>query len=421
MLGYRYVMVDADYDYAFDDGLFTLVYANHDYLLYQIDDVTGFRVYETYASLDAYDAFTRSAPMFQKQAYLFNRAIIDVENTDVSFDLVNDESSLYGSTKSLDAYQSIDLYHIEQKVSPVDETTKDYYVMDTEDIAIGFDTGALYMRSRWIGSSRYGEIFMEDADGDTRMCSIAEGESHQVKCEFWEEPVAIYFEADPIETLTKKIDVRMERAIDRKAYLAYDLSDVGWTLDSGALYFTLTNNPDLERVFFVDADGRATESFKSFYYFDNPPVKAYVLKTGEMYDYANLFHLDFKYTYDDLSMYRDAMGSSSLIDDPSMVFDGRTIDVSYVRDSESGNDQLVVIPIPYSEEWRVDRGYETLSVNGGLLGVLVPDHVDHVDIHMTFTPKGLIHGLLGSLGATLVYAGVFTTVWLIRRKKRRGA
>ncbi len=420
-LGYRYVMVDADYDYAFPDDLFTLVYADHDYMLYEIDDVTSFNVYETYASLDAYDAFTRSAPMFQKQAYLFNRAIIDEDEIDVTFDLEKDETSLYGSTQSIDPYTSIDLYHIENKTSPTDDTVKEYYVMDTDDLNIGFDVGALYMRSRWIGSSRYGEIFMENADGDTRMCQITEDEAHQIKCEFWEEPSAIYFEAESIKHLTKKIDVRMERAIDRKAYLVYDLSGEGLPVDFGALYFTLTNNPDLERVFFVDENGRETESFKSFYYFDEKPVKAYVLKTGDMYDYSNLFHMDFKYTYDNLSMYRDALNTSSLIENAHLEIDGRFIDLRYERTSDTTRDQLVVIPIPYSEEWQNEDGYATMSVNGGFLGVLVPEDIRHADIQMTFLPKGLKDGLLGSAVAWFVYGGIFGIMWIKRRKERKGA
>jgi len=133
-----------------------------------------------------------------------------------------------------------------------------------------------------------------------------------------------------------------------------------------------------------------------------------------------LFNLSLKYAYDDLSFYEEN-AHSQVADNQYLTIERGKIHLSYERTSDSEYDQLVVIPVAYSEEWKITSGqnYETVSASGGFLGILVPYGVDSIDLEMQFTPKGLDKGLLGTLGGTALYALIFIPSIIIERKKSK--
>jgi len=136
-----------------------------------------------------------------------------------------------------------------------------------------------------------------------------------------------------------------------------------------------------------------------------------------MYDYYNLFALSIRYSYDDLE------GSSSLlsqdfVSNKYLTIENGRIELEYFNFSESEYDQLVVIPVAYSDDWKITSAvqYETMSVSGGFLGIVIPNGTAYVNITMKFVPSGFGLGSLVTLGGIVVYLAIFLPSWIKKRK-----
>jgi uncharacterized membrane protein YfhO len=94
--------------------------------------------------------------------------------------------------------------------------------------------------------------------------------------------------------------------------------------------------------------------------------------------------------------------------------------VSYENVSASENDQIVVIPVAYSDDWQFtsDINYDKISVSGGFLGIVVPAGAQNVDLELKFVPKYLDLGLYLSMGATAVYLAIFILPVLVKKRNR---
>jgi hypothetical protein len=53
-----------------------------------------------------------------------------------------------------------------------------------------------------------------------------------------------------------------------------------------------------------------------------------------------------------------------------------------------------MVPVAYSEEWIItsDVQYETLSVSGGFLGIVIPAGITDIHVTLRFEPKGILKG-----------------------------
>jgi uncharacterized membrane protein YfhO len=240
---------------------------------------------------------------------------------------------------------------------------------------------------------------------------------HDIDVAFGAEPVAIYFEASGLPAVFS-FRMRLELARDYAAYLVYDLSKIDYSRDQGMFYFELSQ--PFERVFILDEDGNEYEGFKNYYYFASKPVQMYVYKTYDMYTKVNdLFNFSLSYAYDDLSTFETSAGDS-LAANKHLTIDKGKIHLTYQRTSDSSYDQIVVIPVAYSEEWKIASGqaYDTLSA-GGFLGIVVPHGEDTIEVQLKFVPKGLGTGFLVTAGTTLIYLGIFLPGWIIAARRRK--
>ncbi|MBN2504387.1 MAG: hypothetical protein JXB20_03480, partial [Bacilli bacterium] len=416
-LGYKYVLASSEYNYYLDGAYYDLVASNEKYQLLEIVNAKGFQVYESYVSTADFMDFRSHNNKIEPQKILLMSALV---NTETYADLLDNLATreITGATGLNTISPKKNAAENERVlISGITDTTeREFLRFSNDDLQIGFEVGAIYIDA-FTNIVNYGEIFMEYSDGSKKACEVKTGETHDVKCEFWSEPVAIYFEAEYLSD-NYRFDYRLEMARNQAAYLVYDLSGIQYTSEKGMFYFELGQK--FERVFFVDSEGNEYEGFKNYYYFDNAPVRMYVLKTYDMYTKVNnLFEFRLSYAYDDLSSYDEAAGNS-LFDNESLTIKNGRINLSYTRTSDSIYDQMVVIPVAYSEEWQFvsEEEYDTLSASGGFLGIIIPNGVSEIDIEMRFVPKGLAHGALGSLGTSLIYLGIFLPGW-IKKKKRK--
>jgi len=422
-LGYKYILVSAENEYYLPSDYYQLIRSNSQFRLYEILMAQPFNVYESYATYNQFDSFSTINTKIATQKILLVSALLDAEDERFDFTDINVEPYEFPSStglRSVTAYQTMTQATLVDTQGITDTTTRAFYQYTGDEFSVGFNQGAVYLKSSYMGIEAYGEVFVEFGDGSRSSCEISATTSHQIKCEFWNEPVAIYFEQTNIFNTSKTLEFRLERAIDGAAYLVYDLSGINFTGSQGMMYYNLSSAIDFDRVFVVDESGNETESFYGYHYFDSKPKTMYIYKTSKMYEQADLFVLSLKYAYDDLSFYRDH-AQSTLVENQHLVIEHGKIHLQYTRISESTYDQLVVIPIAYSEEWVITSGqeYTTFSASGGFLGVLIPNGVTDIDLSLRFIPKGLNIGLIASFGSLLVYLGIFIPTLLIQKKRRK--
>jgi len=420
-LGYKYVLTSTEHAYYLDSDYFELIYSDSEYVLFRIVNAENFQVYESYASYSEYEGFCDFNNNLEAQKIFLMAALIDTERyEDMTFNLEeimlddrSSENTIYPS-KTITSYELVAFEGSGDDYNP----SGLFFRFDGSQLNIGFDAGALYIN---VNSGIYsGDVYMEFADGSMYKSQFPASDYYDVKCEFGSEPVAIYFETNGLNTRLS-ITYRMEMARDSSAYLVFDLSGIEYTDGAGMLYLRMSQK--LGTVIFVDAEGNETYGFKDYYYFDSAPVRVYIFKTGNMYSNVNnFFQFSLHYVYDGdyLEEYENLTNGNKLYANGSLEITNGTISLSYLRTSETTYDQIVVIPVTYSEEWTVtsEQQYETISASGGMLGIIVPAGIEDVSIELRFIPKGLKEGALGSLAFIAVYLGIFLPGWISEKKKR---
>jgi len=422
-LGYKYVLVSAARNYYLDGAYFTQVAADDTYRLYEIADAEPFQVYESYITYSDFHNFVGINTRIASQKLMLMNVLIDEERYDVEpMNLVESVLVNEGALRTLNAYRYDAAGELVSRAGIANTTVRDFYRYGEETLDIGFSAGAIYINVLTLTPLDYGEIILEFEGGLTDSCDVVEGLPHQVKCEFWLEPMAIYFEKTAGFNQPKNLQYRMENAIGGAAYLVYDFDNIVFERATGMLYFQMTNSYAFDRVFVVDEAGNETECFEGYYYFAETPERMYVFKTNDMYEFANPFNLSIRYALDDLSDY-DEHADTPIAESETMTIEHGRIDLSYTRTSDTANDQIVMIPVAYSEEWKIISGqeYVTLSVSGGFLGIVIPHGVTEVSLSLRFEPKGLAVGALATGSGFAVFGLIFLIPYFIKRGRKKAA
>lgn len=416
VLGYKYLLVDGTKNFPLDSEIFVLKNQNAQYKLYEIAHSEPFQVYESFITYQQFETVSSSINRVATQKLLLVNALLDQPIADALL-----TETLVSSAPQLASLSPARTISEATLVQDVQNGTQ-YYRYSNEDFQIGFPVGAIYLRSTWLNPADYGRVYVEFNDGSQRECEVAADQTHQVKCEFWQEPTYIFFQRTERFNSVKAMQYRVEAAIDSAAYLVYDFPSHAFSAEEGMLFFQFSSGTKIERVFFADESGTISEAFQGYHYYSGgKPKRMFVYKTNDMYKESNLFFLSLRYVYDDLSDYTE-QAPDRFAENQSLTIKNGTIRLSYDNVSTTGNDQIVMIPVAYSEEWIVKNGnYKTFPVSGGFLGILIPSDQETIDVTLKFVPKGWTTGLLVSLGATLVYAGIFfIPQWMMRQKAKGG-
>ncbi|MFA7076041.1 MAG: YfhO family protein [Candidatus Izemoplasmatales bacterium] len=441
-LGYKYILVDNDYQYNFGQEYFTLISSDGIFSLYEMNYSSNFRVFDTYFNSDDSDLIDNNAlkdlssSLIKQKAFLM-AAIIDADKEyDMSqYDLNYLDSPYDQALKSLSPYRTIsgvtEITTGFDEFGNQDNIEREFYLYDEETIDIIFDTGALYIKflssTNSISDLEKYSVFMEFENGNRQLCQIYDlndGENeynipYQIKCEFWSRPVKIYIEKNDNLPIAPVLKVRAENAIDSAAYLEYDLSQLNLANEQGHILFDMSLDKAFERVFVVDEFGDSYECLDGYYYYNTKPNKIYLYKTSGMYDYSDLFNLRLRYIIEESINVDELLSQDQFLDKQLIIKDSR-IELKYKNVKATDKDQIVVIPIAYSDDWKFTSSneYDTISVSGGFLGIIIPKGTIDIDINMTFMPKNLDLGVYVTLGATAIYLLVFVTPILIKKKKR---
>lgn len=435
-LGYKYVLVNSEDNFVFDEKYFTLIKSEGIFSLYEINYSSSFRVFDSYFNdTDSDGVYGNSlsdlnSALIRQKAFLM-AAIID---TDKDYDMSKYDLDYLANpdnrtSTSISPYKKIYSFETENTTGVYDDVQRIFYVYDEETIDIDFTAGAMYLKfdDPLAKIDDLGEVYMEFSDGTSQICQIYnlgfdETEAnapYNVKCEFWKRPVKIYLEDTDALDSGPVFRMRSERAIDFAAYLEYDLSDIILPSEEGMILFDMTIDKGFDKLFVVDENGNVFECLDGYYYYNSKPDKIYIFKTNSMYNYYDLYNLRLRYFIED-NIDIDNILNQDNIQNKQLQIENGKIQLSYENLNPGDRDQVVVIPIAYSDDWEFTSSetYDTISVSGGFLGIIIPKGTASVQINMEFVPKHLDLGFYISLGASSIYALIFLVPLLIRKKKR---
>jgi hypothetical protein len=423
MLGYKYMLVNSTYEYNLPEEYYTLVAEEGIYRLYEIAKAEPFQVYESYLGYVRFDIEGTPATTSQylSQQKLIDNVLLDLEAE--GFVLPNLAHGQYinsGSLSNKTIYASSETGtpSIVETAGVKNDTVREFFRYSAADLSLGYDSGGVWFQFSANNAYKNAEVFMETSNRGRESCEITVigTTTMDVKCpQFWGTPEYFYFEKNDYFSTARKIEYRKERAINGASYLVYDLP-ANATSNAGMMFLSFTK--PLDRAFLSDAEDHQYPFISGNCYYQTKPVRLYILKTYEM-DQVDEFDLRATIFTDDLS-YFDSKADSPLSENERMTIEKGRITLSYTRTSDSAYDQVVMIPVTYSEEWVITSAekYSIMSVSGGFIGIVIPHGTNEVSITMRFIPKGLKTGAWISLGAAALYVGIFSTVHLLSRRKK---
>jgi hypothetical protein len=435
-LGYKYLVVNSEDEFVFDEQYFTLVAQEDIFTLYEINYSENFRVFDTYFNSHDSDLINANSlkelnSSLLRQKALLTAAIIDVDKGyDMSlYDLDYLEEPDNRNAISIDAYRLISSYETITMAGIQDTAERSFYVYNEEDLDINFIVGAVYIKANNIDIKldAYSEVLMEFSDGTKQSCLVYqigtdENESNipfQIKCEFWKRPVKIFIEKTEELASAPLLKMRSERAIDMAAYLEYDLSQINLSSTEGIILFDMTLDDAFEKMFVVDELGNSFECLDGYYNYISKPDKLYIYKTSAMYNYYDLYNLRLRYLVED-SIDLNNLLIQDHIENKTLKIENSKIHISYENKIQTIRDQIIVVPVAFSDDWQFisEDNYDTISVSGGFLGIVIPKGTESVDISLRFMPKYLDLGFFITLGATAIYLSIFVLPVLIKKNKR---
>ena len=121
----------------------------------------------------------------------------------------------------------------------------------------------------------------------------------------------------------------------------------------------------------------------------------------------------------DYSIYDDYLSRQNEYTNREFSINGSTIHLAFDND---GNTKVVKLPYAYSDEWQIKNSdgtlYQTVNIDGGFLGIIVPDLTYDVDITVEYVPEGITLGLKISLIGSIIYMTITTLCMSIDTKKK---
>lgn len=383
IMDYKYIVVDKKDDYGLE--YLNKYYEDDTFIVYENVGYNPFYVYESYYDLEDVMGQRSDKSDFLHFGEMLNEGVIlEKDNYNLNkkeFTYLNSESNNLNFSYKTTLNESDGKY--------VEHVGYDY----------GY-SGTLYIYGEEV--SKLKKAYIEENDSQ-KICDLA---YDGFVCEFEGNFENIVFESSElINYLNYVIVVEKEDAgffykeikgMFSKDYISYSI-DVG-----GNVSFADSN----------DNVRKCTQDFCSLYNFD----EEYMLVELPLRNFVNndnQFHL----TYQEGFINEHIENDSAYANNKHLSHDGSTINVRYTRISETQNDQVIVLPVTYSDEWKINNNdCKLVRANGGFLGIIVKKGIKNVDVLMTFEPTGARIGCVGTCVGLCIY-GAYVAFIFYKRKK----
>lgn len=381
IMDYKYIVVDKERNFGFD--YLNKYYEDDNFIVYENVNYNPFYVYEDYYQKEQVLSLAKNDFLhFSKM--LFDGVVLEENNYNL-----NKKDFSYSNSHS----KNMKFNH---KISLIEKD--DEYV---EVVDFDYDySGSVYISGEDLNKIK--NVYIDDYD-DKKQCDFI---YDMYVCQFEDGFGSIVFESDE---LLEKIDYAIVVEKDEKKYV-YKKIEENFEYD----YFDYYGSKRSEMLL-VDYEGNmrpCTQDFCSMHNFDVD----HVLRGFSLTNYIEQ-KTEFDILYSDVDVEEEVNSDEEYATNKSLSHERSTIKVKYTRISKSSNDQVIVLPITYSDEWVCNNdNYELVKANGGFLGVVVKNNVKNVDIVIKFKPTGAKIGLIGTCIGFGIY-GLYLAFTFYRKKK----
>ena len=387
---YKYIIVNKE-KIDYDMGYLEFLYEEGNYKVYKNNDYDPFYVYETYYNEEDILKLEENRDFLGLEKNLFKGVVLEegkynLENIEYSYDS--------NMIKSVDLINDV----VSTKISDnIYEINLDKYLQ--------FDyEGIIYFKSE--NADEIEEIKVILNNGEEMKC----GRSTKLfSCYYGTDidKIIVSGEADDLEYLVSV-------TVDDKDYAMFFVDNKG---ENKYLNYYIENSDD--EILLKNGVDNQRVCLNGLCRVDDFEFN-HVLISSISKMFLEINNWNFEYYYDDLEYYI-LNKNDKLASNKELTYNKSTIQVKYTRDSVSENDQVVVLPVTYSEEWVMEQNnsnYELVRANGGFLGVLVKNGVKDINVNITFKPSGFKVGLIGSLLGFVIYGGYCTITYFKRKKEK---
>lgn len=391
ILDYKYIMVDktSDVNDPFNNypSLFTLEKENENYIVYKNNNYNPFYVYESFYDEEKVFEYENVDMLFLEEK-LYDGVIIEGKYA------LNEEEFIY-----TDESKFIEL---NSKLELIKEN--DVYVHYATNY-VAMLPGTLEIKGESVDDLRSVQIV---ENGVYKKC---EKENDLYTCDFDRaiDKIVIETNGDINDDLYYYIKIRDE---DDNLYFYYKIDD---DLKNKTINYYI-NNSASEYAIFVNKNGDSQKCMYGFCNFENFDVDYVLLKIRFYIEENNKMY----YKIMDLSDYA-SKNDKSLASNKNLSYNNSAIRIKYHRESVTSNDQVIVLPVTYSDEWKVsDSNYEVVRANGGFVGIVVKNGVSDIDVTLEFVPSGVrVGSILSRVGIGLYV--IYVLLIFYKKKVREEA
>ncbi len=123
----------------------------------------------------------------------------------------------------------------------------------------------------------------------------------------------------------------------------------------------------------------------------------------------------------DYSVYDNFITAQNAYTNRAYTLDGNKMHIEFTNtDSKT---KIVKTAYAYSKDWIVKtEGYETCDIDGGFLGVIIPENTTDVNIDLTYEPEKFDLGCKVSIISSIIYLGAVGVVFalpVIKKRKKK--
>ena len=377
---YKYIVVEKNDDYGL--GYLDKYYEDDKFIVYENKYYNSFYVYEDYYEKESVDEERlNKADFLHFSKMLFEGVVLEEDEYNLNkkvFNYSNSDSKILDFNHKTTLVKQGDLY--------------------VENVAFDYEyDGVVYISGTDLDELKSVYISSEE---DKNKCYLEDG---IYRCKFESGFDSLVFESEyAIEDFNYIISVEK----DEGKYAYKNISEI---IKGGYLNYYDGNQ---SKIVLVDDDGNTrlcTQDFCSLYDFSSN----HILRGFSIEKYIEnnkVFEVLYRNGNFDETDY-DEYASGKQISQK-----GSTINIKYERTSNSENDQVIVLPVTYSDEWVCDdENYQIVKANGGFLGVIVKNNIKNIEVDITFKPSGVKIGFVGTCIGFCVY-GLYLVFTYFKKK-----
>ena len=122
----------------------------------------------------------------------------------------------------------------------------------------------------------------------------------------------------------------------------------------------------------------------------------------------------------DYDIYDEFINTQNSYENRYYSLDSNIMTIKFTNDAKA---KVIKTAYTYSSDWQIENntlGYETVSINGGFLGIIVPKGVTNVDISLRFMPKGYENGFKITQIGVIIYTSIISIGLMIEMKNKIG-